>query len=58
MDSQALLTPDAVDRYMGVPLAHVPAPPGSDAPSYARHFVGELFLATFEPLGLTRSCTG
>ncbi len=52
MDSQALLTPDAVDRYMGVPLAHVPAPPGSDAPSYARHFVGELFLGTFEPLGL------
>lgn len=52
MDSQALLTPDAVDRYMGVPLAHVPAPPGSDAPSYARHFVGELFLSTFKPLGL------
>jgi len=52
MDSQALLTPDAVDRYMGVPLAHVPAPPGSDATSYARHFVGELFLGTFAPLGL------
>ncbi|RPH35402.1 MAG: lysine--tRNA ligase, partial [Chloroflexi bacterium] len=52
MDSQALLTPDAVDRYMGVPLAHVPAPPGSDAPSYARYFVGELFLGTFESLGL------
>ncbi|HET9497030.1 MAG TPA: lysine--tRNA ligase [Candidatus Limnocylindria bacterium] len=52
MDSQALLTPDAVDRYMGVPLAHVPAPPGSDAPSYARHFVGELFLGTFELLGI------
>ncbi len=52
MDSQALLTADAVDRYMGVPLAHVPPPPGSDAPSYARHFVGELFLGTFEPLGL------
>jgi lysyl-tRNA synthetase class 1 len=52
MDAQALLTPDAVDRYMGVPLAHVPPPPGSDAPSYARHFVGELFLGTFGPLGL------
>jgi lysyl-tRNA synthetase class 1 len=52
MDSQALLTPDAVDRYMGAPLAHVPAPAGSDAASYARHFVGELFLGTFEPLGL------
>ena len=23
MDAQALLTPDAVERYMGVPLAHV-----------------------------------
>ena len=29
MDAQALLTPDAVERYMGVPLAHVPAPPGT-----------------------------
>lgn len=52
MDAAALLTPDAVDRYMGVPLAHVPAPPGSGAASFARHFVGELFLGTFEPLGL------
>jgi lysyl-tRNA synthetase class 1 len=52
MDSQALLTADAVDRYMGVPLAHVPAPPGSDAPSYARYFVGELFMGTFEGLGV------
>jgi lysyl-tRNA synthetase class 1 len=52
MDSQALLTPDAVDRYMGVPLAHVPAPPGSTAESYARYFVGELFMGTFEDLGV------
>ena len=28
MDAQALLTPDAVDRYMGVPLAHIPDQPG------------------------------
>jgi lysyl-tRNA synthetase class 1 len=53
MDAQALLTPDAVDRYMGVPLAHVPAPEGSDAPSYARHFVGQLFMGTFAGLGIT-----
>ena len=53
MDSQALLTPDAVDRYMGVPLAHVPAPEGSAAESYARYFVGELFMGTFEGLGVT-----
>ena len=52
MDSQALLTPDAVDRYMGVPLSHVPAPEGSAAESYARYFVGELFMGTFEGLGV------
>ena len=52
MDSQALLTPDAVDRYMGVPLSRVPAPEGSTATSYARHFVGEIFFRTFEPLGI------
>jgi lysyl-tRNA synthetase, class I len=52
MDAQALLTPDAVDRYMGVPLAHVPAPDDSGAPSYARHFVGQLFMGTFEGLGI------
>ena len=52
MDAQALLTPDAVARYMGVPLVNVPAPAGSSAPNYARHFVG-LFLGTFEGLGIT-----
>jgi lysyl-tRNA synthetase class 1 len=52
MDAQALLTPDSVERYMGVPLAHVPAPPGSRAASYARYFVGELFMGTFEGLGV------
>ena len=52
MDAQALLTPDAVARYMGVPLVNVPAPEGSSAPNYARHFVG-LFLGTFEGLGIT-----
>ena len=52
MDSQALLTPDAVDRYMGAPLSRVPAPEGSSATSYARHFVGEIFFRTFEPLGI------
>jgi lysyl-tRNA synthetase class 1 len=51
MDTQALLTPDAVERYMGVPLARVPAPDGSSAANYARHFVG-LFLGTFKGLGI------
>jgi lysyl-tRNA synthetase class 1 len=52
MDSQAKLTPDAVDKYMGVPLSRVPAPEGSTAANYARHFVGEIFFRTFEPLGI------
>jgi lysyl-tRNA synthetase class 1 len=52
MDSQALLTPDAVEKYMGAPLSRVPAPAGSTAASYARHFVGEIFFRTFEPLGI------
>ena len=51
MDSQSLLTPDAVESAMGRPLSHVPAPEGSDAPNYARHFAG-LFLQTFEGLGI------
>jgi lysyl-tRNA synthetase, class I len=52
MDSQALLTPDAIERYMGAPLSRVPAPEGSTAANYARHFVGEIFFRTFEPLGI------
>ena len=51
MDAQALLTPDAVEQYMGVPLAHVPAPEGSPHPNYARHFA-TLFLQTFADLGI------
>lgn len=51
MDAQSLLTPDAVEQYMGVPLAHVPAPEGSPYPNYARHFAG-LFLETFAALGI------
>ncbi len=52
MDAQALLTPDAIQRYMGVPLAHVPAPHGSPYPNYARHFA-TLFVQTFADLGIT-----
>ncbi len=52
MDAAAHLTGDSVERYMGMPLAMVPAPEGSGAASYARHFVGELFMATFAPLGV------
>ncbi len=51
MDAQALLTPDAIDRYMGVPLAHVPDPAGDCHASYARHFAGA-FIDTFDGLGI------
>jgi lysyl-tRNA synthetase class 1 len=51
MDAQAMLSGDAVDRYMGVPLAHVPAPEGSPHANYARHFA-TLFLETFAALGV------
>ena len=51
MDSQALLTPDAVEREMGRPLAHVPDPAGDCHASYARHFAG-IFIDTFRGLGI------
>jgi lysyl-tRNA synthetase class 1 len=51
MDAQALLTPDAIERSMGVPLAHVPDPAGDCHASYARHFAG-VFIETFDGLGI------
>ncbi|HEX2756464.1 MAG TPA: lysine--tRNA ligase [Candidatus Limnocylindrales bacterium] len=51
MDAQALLTPDAIDREMGRPLAHVPDPAGDCHASYARHFAG-IFIETFRRLGI------
>jgi len=51
MDAQALLTPDAIERFMGVPLAHVPDPAGDCHDSYARHFAG-VFVDTFDGLGI------
>ncbi len=51
MDAQALLTPDAIDREMGRPLAHVPDPAGDCHASYARHFAG-IFIETFAGLGI------
>jgi lysyl-tRNA synthetase class 1 len=51
MDAQALLTPDAIDREMGRPLAHVPDPVGDCHASYARHFAG-VFIDTFAGLGI------
>jgi len=51
MDTQALLTPDATERWMGVPLAHVPDPSEDGHASYARHFAA-LFVDTFAGLGI------
>jgi len=51
MDAQALLTPDAIEREMGRPLAHVPDPAGDCHASYARHFAG-VFVDTFDQLGI------
>jgi lysyl-tRNA synthetase, class I len=51
MDAQALLTPDAVDRYMGVPLAHIPDQAGDCHASYARHHA-QTFIDLFAGLGI------
>ncbi|MGI8999380.1 MAG: lysine--tRNA ligase [Candidatus Limnocylindria bacterium] len=51
MDAQALLTPDAIERSMGIPLFHVPDPAGDCHVSYARHFAG-VFIDTFDGLGI------
>lgn len=51
MDAQALLTPDAVEREMGRPLAHIPDQDADGHASYARHHA-ERFVATFERLGI------
>lgn len=51
MDAQSLLSPDAIEREMGRPLAHIPDPFGDCHPSYARHFAG-IFIDTFAGLGI------
>ena len=51
MDAQALLTPDAVDRYMGVPLAHIPDQVADGHSSYARHHA-QAFIDLFADLGV------
>ncbi len=51
MDAQALLTPDAVERYMGVPLAHIPDQATDGHASYARHHA-QTFIDLFANLGI------
>ena len=51
MDAQALLTPDAIERYMGVPLANIPDQVADGHASYARHHA-QTFIDTFASLGI------
>jgi lysyl-tRNA synthetase, class I len=51
MDAQALLTPDAVEREMGRPLAHIPDQENDGHASYARHHA-QRFIDTFAGLGV------
>lgn len=51
MDAQALLTPDAVERSMGMPLAHIPDQAGDCHASYARHHA-QVFIDVFAGLGI------
>lgn len=51
MDSATLASREGLTEHMGMPLARVPAPRGSDQPSWARHFA-RTFLDTFERLGV------
>ncbi len=51
MDAQALLTPDAIERFMGVPLAHIPDQETDGHASYARHHA-QTFIDLFADLGI------
>jgi lysyl-tRNA synthetase class 1 len=51
MDAQALLTPDAIEREMGRPLAHIPDQAGDCHASYARHHA-QTFIDVFDGLGV------
>ena len=57
MDAQALLTPDAVEREMGRPLAHVPDQAGDGHASYARHHAQALHRHVRGPRASTRIAT-
>src|ERR671930_844711 len=51
MDAQALLTADAIERYMGAPLAHIPDQASDGHASYARHHA-QVFIDLFDGLGV------
>jgi lysyl-tRNA synthetase, class I len=51
MDAQALLSPDAIEREMGRPLAHIPDQADDGHASYARHHAQQ-FIDVFAGLGI------
>ena len=51
MDAQALLTADAVEHAMGMPLAHIPDQVADGHASYARHHA-QVFIDLFADLGV------
>jgi lysyl-tRNA synthetase, class I len=51
MDAQALLTADAIESSMGVPLAHIPDQAADGHVSYARHHA-QIFIDLFADLGI------
>jgi lysyl-tRNA synthetase class 1 len=51
MDSQALVTPDAVEREMGRPLAQIPDQEPDGHSSYGRHHA-QVFIDVFAGLGI------
>ncbi len=51
MDAQALLTPDAIEAAMGVPVSRIPDQAGDCHASYARHHA-QVFMDTFVALGI------
>jgi lysyl-tRNA synthetase, class I len=52
MDAQALLSPDAIEREMGRPLAHIPDQADDGHASYARHHA-QTFIDLFSGLGIS-----
>ncbi len=51
MDAQALLTPDAIEAAMGVPVSRIPDQAGDCHASYARHHA-QVFMDTFAVMGI------
>ena len=58
MDAQALLTPDAVEREMGRPLAQIPDQVADGHESYARHHAQRLSTRSLDSGSTPIATTG